>query len=79
VREDAESEIGIFVEDFSLGRGVVECFRDELIVFQRVLQDRAHFAAPGRIVLGFQDFAAARGKTVEGVAHDFSFVVSGCL
>ena len=72
VRENAEAEIGILVQDLALGRVVRKVRSDEILVLQRFLQQRADLAAAGRIVLRLEYVAATRREVLERLGHVFS-------
>src|SRR4030095_883603 len=69
VREDAEAERRVFVEDLPLGDVVADVLGDEGVVLQHLLNDGADLLPPGRPRGALEDAAALGCELLEGHAH----------
>ena len=67
--EDAKAEVRIFIEQMPFGRTVVEMRADEGFVFQRVLDERADFAASGGTGLSFECVVTRFRELLERLGH----------
>src|SRR6185437_16139104 len=72
VRQDAEAELWVLVEHLALRHVVAEMRRDEILVPQHVLEQRANLLAPRRTRLGGQDTMTVGGEAVQRVSHEKS-------
>ena len=69
VGENAEAELRILVEDLALGPVIAEMTRDEHVVLQHVLDERAHLPSALGPAVVREDASAGSGELLERVAH----------
>ena len=69
VRQDAELELWIFVQDLALRRPVVQVLFHELAVLQHFLQQRADLGAARGPRLGGENVMTGSSKLFERVSH----------
>src|SRR5262249_31550558 len=69
VGEDAEAELGIFVEDLALGHVVADVPGDEGVVFENVLDDLADFLAAGGARICGESLLTGSRELLQSPAH----------
>src|SRR5262245_66572896 len=67
--EDAEAELGIFVQDLALRHVVAQMLLEERFVHQHFLDDRGNFLAPSRPGVFLEDAVHGVGELFEVVSH----------
>src|SRR5258706_6773651 len=69
VREDAEAELGILVQDMAFRRGVAHARLDEFAIAQGLLEERADFLPAGRARVGREEVVAVAREAFEVHLH----------
>ncbi len=67
--EDAESELGVLIDDLPLGRAGAEVLGDESLVLERLLDEGAPPCPAGWTGIALEDAVALVRKLLERVAH----------
>jgi hypothetical protein len=69
MRQDAEAQLGILVENFPLRHVVPKVSSDERLVLQNLLEQCTHLLTPGRSGIGLENAVALCSELFKGMTH----------